>query len=80
MSIFILSNMISKRNKNHCLEATLLLCIKCLECFRLCYKQEVTRCERACSDLPVGGYTLFIVGKAWTPAMEVPGHTTPSKV
>lgn len=33
--------------------------------------------ERACSDLPVGGYTVIIVGKAWTPDMEALGHTTP---
>lgn len=29
------------------------------------------------SDLPVGGYTVIIVGKAWTPDMEALGHTTP---
>lgn len=33
--------------------------------------------ERACSDLPVGGYTVIIVGKAWTPDIEALGHTTP---
>lgn len=33
--------------------------------------------ERACSDLPVGGYTVIIVGKTWTPDMEALGHTTP---